>query len=251
MHVLDQIEIHAADHCVQKCKWCSHAADIAPRKFYSRAEFEPWFQRLQSRDIYINRIQILGGEPFLNRELADLCDMARLYASTVLVMSNMYWLKSEADLEKHEATLRKIDEIVVTVYKPIVDHCGGLDNVQRLIGILQQRFPHLRLISFTEMGKPIEQFGRIEFHEEPLTIIQSCHYVRCKNLLPDGTILGCCAMRRIPQRTEIIDSWKLSSNFDVEKFMQWYNADKLMTCKYCSVATKGEQLEPWSLLSVE
>jgi hypothetical protein len=232
----------------KKCKWCSHAADIAAKAFYSRSDFEPWFQRLNAKGIYINRIQILGGEPFLNRELGDLCDMARLYASTVLVMSNMYWLKSEADIDKNATTLRKIDEMVVTVYKPIIEKCGGLENVQRLLEVLQQRFPHIRFISFTEMGRPIEQFGRIEFHHEPLPVLNSCHYVRCKNLMPDGTILGCCAMRRILGRQNLLDSWDIKGEFDTVEFMNWFTSETLKTCKYCSIATRGEELLPWSLV---
>lgn len=95
-------------------------------------------------------------------------------------------------------------------------------------------------------GKPIEKFRRIEFHSESLPIVHSCQYVRCKNLLPDGTIFGCCAKLCIPG-SPLIDSRNIFDQFDPAEFMQWYMGDRLSNCNHCSVATKGEQLEAWEL----
>jgi len=40
------LQIHSVDHCNYSCKGCSHASDIAPKKFFKYEEYMPHLEKL-------------------------------------------------------------------------------------------------------------------------------------------------------------------------------------------------------------
>jgi hypothetical protein len=244
---LQKIEIHAADHCVQKCHHCSHAADIAPRKNYTPDDFQPHFQNLQDHGIHWKEINILGGEPFLCPDLAELTKMCKKYGNTIGIMSNMYWLREEASVEEHREVLTNADALYYTLYHTLLEKNGGLHRVKELIGIIRKTYPHLAVRPLGQAG-PITSFAKVEFHDDPKPIInQSCHFRKCKQLLSNGQILGCCAALRIPGWPEI-DQYDITGKFNVREFINWYRKPILNLCSHCCIATEGVTPTPWTIV---
>ena len=247
MHRLPRIEIHAADHCVLKCRHCSHAADIAPKRLYRAAEYQPWFELLSRSGVKFGQIELLGGEPFMNRHLAEYVDLGHRYSDRVGAMSNLFWLKDEKSIERHATVLSKLNFLIVTLYTPLVEKCGGLENVQRLVAVMEKRFPNLKISHFTPKLKPIKRFGEIEFSKDAMPIIQrKCAFRGCKQLMHDGTVIGCAPARRVINWPEV-DRFDLKLKpFNPSKFVSWFNKPVLDLCKHCSIATKGTTMVPWS-----
>lgn len=244
---LDKIEIHAADHCVQRCKMCSHAADMAPKKLYGPEDYVKSFERLKEKGIKIKQIEILGGEPFINPRLEEIVDMARNFTDSVAIMSNMFWLKSFYDIDVRASIFDKIQVLVSTFYEPLVEKCGGYDKTMYLFGRLKHRWQKIDYVSF--VNGIVTSFASFEFSDEPKPIIRSkCAFRGCKQLLHDGRVLGCCAARRVMYtRPEIIDVFDLNTDFDPKDFIKWYYRKTINLCNYCSIATEGLKPFTWRL----
>lgn len=244
-YTLSQIEIHASDHCVQKCTHCSHAADIAPVRNYDPSEYEPHLKNLQDHGIHWRNINILGGEPFLNPNLAKLAQMCKSYGNNVGIMTNLYWLQDEISSEEHHDTLTSTDTLYYTLYHTLLKKNGGIHYVKTLIHDLKRDYPNLTVRPLGRQG-PVNTFARIEFNKttQPITN-RNCKFRQCKQLLHTGIILGCCAARRIPDWPEI-DKYDITGDFDPKELAKWYNRPVLDLCHHCNIATNGLTFSPWT-----
>ena len=88
------LEVHAAHACNLKCISCSHYSYLTPQKPPSLQEFEEqficWSQKINPRTI-----RILGGEPFLNKQLNEFMQLIRNYflSSTLVLVTNGLLIK--------------------------------------------------------------------------------------------------------------------------------------------------------------
>jgi len=90
---LQHLQFHVTDNCNLKCKGCQHFSNIVSgNHFPEYASVERDFIRLTELFDNINSIAILGGEPLLNKELPDYCNLVRKsfpYAEIELITNGL------------------------------------------------------------------------------------------------------------------------------------------------------------------
>jgi hypothetical protein len=238
-----RIEIHSADHCVQKCKHCSHAADIAKPKIYRSDDYSSLFEIMSNQGVNWGTITVVGGEPFLNPWLYQLLFMARQYTNKVEVMTNCYWLRSEKDIEKHHKSLQLLDMLTITLYEPIINRIGRKEY-NRLINLIGRRYKNLN-ISYFWNGEPVKDFGVIKFYDNPRPIInEECVFRNCLQLMPQGYLMRCCCGRRVPHH-KAHDFFDVDGHIDKKALASWLSEPMIDLCNYCSIATDGVIFEKW------
>ena len=239
-----RVEIHAADHCVQKCEYCSHAADIAEPRLYSPEDYVPLFEIMDTQGVNWDIITIVGGEPFINPKLEELAVGVRPFGR-LEIMTNCFWLRSEEDIDKYDGLLRLIGRLTITLYQSIIDQIGDFN---RLISIIRTRYPRLR-ISYFHFGTYVTDFTKVEFYDDPRPIInEECGFRDCLQLMPEGYLMRCCASRRVLNH-EAVDRFYVDGHINKLALIKWMQEPTIDLCNYCNIATKGLTIEPWGLLS--
>lgn len=88
---LYHFEVHLVEHCNLNCKYCSHFASIAEKKFYNVKDYKRDLARLAYlTGGRIKSIQLLGGEPLLHPDLIKLIRITRFYfpSSDIDIITN-------------------------------------------------------------------------------------------------------------------------------------------------------------------
>ncbi|GHU04502.1 hypothetical protein FACS1894147_09720 [Spirochaetia bacterium] len=80
------IEVHIAEHCNLKCKYCSHFSPLADESYLSPEEFEKDILQLSKITKNLQQIILLGGEPLLHPRIVDFITIAKKYFSNTGVM---------------------------------------------------------------------------------------------------------------------------------------------------------------------
>lgn len=235
------------DHCVQKCQHCSHAADLAERpRFYEPDDYVPWFESMAKQGIGWAHIDILGGEPFLNPNLYELVKAVEPYGTNLGIMTNCFWLRSEEDIEKYYHILRLFKSVIISLYPPLVEQCGGLENVFRLIDIMRKKLPCVQRWHFGDQLRIIDYFAAIEFSDKPRPIInRECQLRYCAVLRSEGHIIQCCAGLRVPSHPAKELTFDVSGKINKAALEGWLDRSLLDLCRYCSTATEGIKWVPW------
>ena len=74
---LIQIEVHMADHCNLNCRGCAHFSPLFDEEYPDLDECRNDIKALKQRVGGIKILNLLGGEPLLNKNLADYIKMYR------------------------------------------------------------------------------------------------------------------------------------------------------------------------------
>ncbi len=87
---LFHLEIHLTDHCNLNCKGCGHFCNIAPEFFLSPEAFRDEMQKVAAYFSEVEELYLLGGEPLLHKQLADIVLNARNFVPIrrLVVLSN-------------------------------------------------------------------------------------------------------------------------------------------------------------------
>ena len=76
--VLGYMEYHVSWHCNLKCKGCTHYSNLFDKPLFGNLEqYRKNLLRLSELFDHIVQIKLLGGEPFLNRQIGDLVKATR------------------------------------------------------------------------------------------------------------------------------------------------------------------------------
>lgn len=245
MAIASRIEIHAADHCTQACRYCSHAADIAPKRCYGPEDYVPHLASMHLQGITWRTIDVLGGEPFLAPRFDELLAGVRRYTPTLGCMTNAFWLRSELDIESFDVVFQLLDNMIVTLYTPIVERNGGLENVRRLLGIIRERHPKLKIWHFYD--QPVTHFAAVEFHDDRREIVNTqCNFRDCVQLMPDGKLMRCCFARRVERDFAADMTFDIIGDINKQALREWLSRDVLDLCHHCSLATKGLEFVEWT-----
>lgn len=135
MH-LDYLEMHLMNSCNLKCKGCSHFSNIAnDEDIESISSFEKNMERLSKVQPVIYKIRLLGGEPFLNPQIAEYSGIVRRffpYTDIHIVTNGLLLNKIEINTLKKLADQKIV--IDISVYPPTerilaeivhrLDECG-------------------------------------------------------------------------------------------------------------------------------
>tara|TARA_Y100000593_G_scaffold14225_1_gene26929 strand:- start:317 stop:1180 length:864 start_codon:yes stop_codon:yes gene_type:complete len=95
-----RLDIHVTHSCQLKCTGCNHYSNYGIHEHFTEDTLvkwaEPWVDR-----IAFGKIQLVGGEPFLNKELKNICYSYRklfpntellLFTNGLLLEKNIDWL---------------------------------------------------------------------------------------------------------------------------------------------------------------
>ncbi len=120
---LPYIEFHVADHCNLNCSGCVHFSPLVKTEKY--ADYETVKRdliQLKKLVSYIDKIHILGGEPFLNNELDRYIDLVHMIYpfSNIHVVTNGLLLKN-MEQKLIESFRRNKAKIWISSYPPILD----------------------------------------------------------------------------------------------------------------------------------
>lgn len=134
---LPYMEYHTADHCNLNCKGCVHFAPLVQgEKFADYETVKRDLAQMKKIVPYIDKIHILGGEPFLNKELGRYIDVTReMYPfSDIGVATNgLLLMKMEPDVI--EAFRRNHARILVSSYPPILNRINEIAAYVKGLGI--------------------------------------------------------------------------------------------------------------------
>ena len=81
-----RLDIHVTNSCQLKCTGCNHYSNYGIHEHFTENTLvkwaEPWVDR-----IAFGKIQLVGGEPFLNKELKNICySYRKLFPNTELLL---------------------------------------------------------------------------------------------------------------------------------------------------------------------
>lgn len=101
------ITVLIAAHCNMNCKGCLSFSPVAEEEFYSYEELAKDLSRLKEMNVPLTRIQLAGGEPFLNKDLFRAVSLAgELYPNAdIRIFTNGTLLDKvkESDWEKFKS----------------------------------------------------------------------------------------------------------------------------------------------------
>ena len=125
---LPYIEFHVADHCNLNCKGCVHFSPLVKgKKFADFDMVKRDLLQLKKLVCYIDKIHILGGEPFLNEELDKYIDLVRdvyPFSEISVVTNGLLVMKMNERTEK--AFKRNRATIAISSYLPVL---GKIDEI--------------------------------------------------------------------------------------------------------------------------
>ena len=127
------IDIGIVSHCNLNCKGCNHFSPIIPEEFITLEEFARDIRRLaEILSTKIRKIGLLGGEPLLHPQIADLVRLSReaFPHPEIEIMTNGLLLGKQS--EEFWASCRECGvSIEITKYpidfdyKKVMKNCGG------------------------------------------------------------------------------------------------------------------------------
>ncbi len=125
---LPYIEYHVTDHCNLNCKGCVHFAPLVQGEKYADYEtLKRDLLQLKKLVPYIDKIHILGGEPFLNKELGRYIELTREvypFSNISVVTNGLMLIKMKADVIE---SLRKNKvRISISSYPPILSRINDI-----------------------------------------------------------------------------------------------------------------------------
>lgn len=171
---LPYVEYHVADHCNLNCKGCVHFSPLVKDKIFPVfAEVEKDLRQLNRLVPYIDNIRILGGEPFLNRELPKYMQITRdIYPyANITVVTNGLLLKSCSFLDDFVKYRIGID---ISLYKPMMANIDIILKMLRDKGIL------------AGVSDPIEDFAYALDKQGGHARFAKRHNCTCPNLYNGG-----------------------------------------------------------------
>ncbi len=182
---LDYLELHLTDSCNLSCKGCSHCAGLnPPNQNIPYNEFVQDLIRIKQLIPTIEKIRLLGGEPFLNPDIEAYLNLTRrLYpAADIRIVTNGLLCLGLPDSVYHTIASKHI-AIDISSYPPTM----------RMKSRLEEHFQRMRVDYY--FSTPVTKFGkRLNLQgDSPVTeTFLQCNSNWC-NFLRHGAISVCPA----------------------------------------------------------
>ena len=128
--MLDAVELHLADRCNMNCTGCSHFSPFADEWYASLDQIAEDLKLLSSKfDGRIRHINVLGGEPLLNKNLCAIISWIRAAfprAVITMVTNGIALLDQRKDF--WEMCRRVRLRINITLYSPMDTKCEAIER---------------------------------------------------------------------------------------------------------------------------
>ena len=142
---LEYLEIPIVEFCNLNCKGCSHLSPLASKEDYmSLAEVRSDLTRLKEIIPHIEKIRILGGEPFLHNELFEILYCVReVYSQTdIRVVTNGLLIK-KMQPEFWKAFTDNNIILDISMYPPTVQQWDSIREVLESFGVKYECTEHI------------------------------------------------------------------------------------------------------------
>lgn len=233
------LQIHAVDHCNNRCMDCNHYSIYANKHEYDAGEYFEALDVVYEKCWYPGYLVVIGGEPFLHSDLMRFCKkLHERYAKAKLsITTNGFWI-TKKNLIKHERLFSMLSRIIVTVYPNLYKKINEAIPVDHLPRYITALYPHLTVI-VRDHSKGMG-FMRANYSPEvPSGFYPRCGEVACNSLLPDGRLTRCSTAAYGPQfnsRLKFFNNYK-DVYFNVfewkEDLMQWLSKIPYDACSEC------------------
>lgn len=189
--VISKLEFHVCDACNLNCRGCSHFAPVFAGGFVQSDDFERQMELLSQKFVNIFRFRLMGGEPFLHKELDKLIKISRkaLPYTHLEIVTNGLMLRKVPDniwrsVRENEAILN------ISLYPPT------FKIKDELVEMLDKKGVEY------SFGSALEQYNENgiieEFHKcftehrshNPITAARYCMSKKC-HYLREGKISKC------------------------------------------------------------
>ncbi len=232
------LELIVADHCNIKCRTCNHASPL----------LSPWFADPETvhRDFSLvaryyrpRFIKVLGGEPLMHKQLADV-----IWAARTTGISEHFTLVTNGLLldRATKAVWESIDDVELSIYPETPRH----EEIVRQAETLARRYDKLLTVyrydefraTFSLRGTEDESLIARVYAACKIANLWGCHAIR------DGYFYKCPQSIYIPKLTGKHDSNDAIRLVDAPDFqsrlLSFLNSPKpLSTCAHC-VGTVGK-----------
>lgn len=239
-----EFEVHLSEHCNLNCKGCDHFSPLAEQKFADIDVFKKDFHRMSVLfENCVKSINLLGGEPLLNKNICDFMIIARnsfpLYSTEIRLVTNGLLLES---MEKGfwKTCEKQNIHIYITKYPINLDYkkLFELANKQNV---------------FIEFYDPVD--GEKELYRVPLKLKgdmdpkRSYYKCPCANVccfLKEGRLYTCTLVPNIEHFTKFfgvdlhvsdedsIDIYKAVDKNEIFNFL----SRPIPFCRYCDTEAK-------------
>lgn len=240
--MIQRIEVSITDRCNLNCAYCSHYASLCKdTKDMSLRTFVNDIQRLgfiTLRGKELGTLGILGGEPFLNKDLLDMCVIAReeLPYSRVRITTNGIYLLNLTGQQL--GILRRNDvEILISKYLNDTSFYNEIERVLNEYHIIYKYTQGGTITNFSKfyMDETGNQF-RVTSHDN-CTLCKgtyTCHELRNGYIYPCSQIVRADVLNKhFGTNFKITDKDRISINcsrFEIESFLKDNIPD---FCRYC------------------
>jgi hypothetical protein len=243
----EYIETEIADHCNLRCKDCSHHSPYMSRGFYEMRQYKEDVAAL-TKVLHVQGFRIVGGEPFLNRQLLTYVAIARDYglADAIGVCTNGTCLGGVG-----EEFMAAIDFLDINTY-PLGKKIQT--KVDRDTRRLQEIAPHKIKIVRNIDSRVSDSLVRNTDDDLVRDIWRSCHikrrchafykgyYLRCMISRRKGQFLSAMGVREIELLDPRTDALSLTTEHLEDALVEFIGSDKpLRACAWC-LGTSGRRL---------
>lgn len=120
--VLPYLEVNIEDRCNLNCAGCSHFSNLFTKEDKTELSVESFERDLKklSTHIYVQKLRLLGGEPFLNKNLERYMEISRRYfPGTDIRIATNGTLLLKSDKQAFECLKEYDIGLDITLYPPI------------------------------------------------------------------------------------------------------------------------------------
>ena len=244
---LPRVQYHIADHCNLNCVSCSHFSSLVKEeRFIDSEEVKRDLIALKRLVKHIERIDILGGEPFLNKDWKKFVEITREIFSfseiTIITNGTLIWKMSDEDWE----FIRQNDVYFrMSLYKPFWKKADEIAQLLKEKGI-----------RYSVNFRVISDFASIFLKEKRCdSVINRRNCSGSCNQLYHGKMAPCNVMMYIKYFNEYwgthfsedVPVEDLDSVKDFGELMECLNRP-MDLCEHCNVEVRSQVHEKWEIM---
>ncbi|MCM1124306.1 MAG: radical SAM protein [Eubacterium sp.] len=245
---LPRLQYHIADHCNLNCVSCSHFSSLVEgERFIECEEVKRDLITLKRLVKHVERIDILGGEPFLNKEWKKFVTMTReifrFSEITIITNGTLIWKMSDEDWE----FIRQNDVCFrMSLYKPFWKKADEIAQMLKEKGV--KYIVNFRVIS------DFDSVFLMDKHYDSVINRQNCSG-SC-NQLYHGKMAPCNVMMYVRYFNEYwgthfpedVPVENLSSIKDFDELMECLK-QPMDLCEHCNIRLLSQAHEKWEIMN--
>ncbi len=244
---LPRIQYHIADHCNLNCASCTHFSSLVKEEvFISSEEVQRDLMALKKIVKHVERIDILGGEPFLNKNWREYIkithDIYKFSEITIITNGTLIWKMSDDDwkyIRDNDVCFR------MSLYKPF------WKKADEIVSFLKEK-----KVKYNVNLRVISEFAYAFLKERRCS--STVNRMNCRmecNQLYHGKMTPCSIMMYIKYFN---DYWgtNFSEDVSVEDLCSVKNFNELVKllnrpmdiCEYCNVELRSQIFAAWETM---